>query len=271
MATLMQQLGGWIIEHGNVDVNRLKRFHDVGGRWVIPVLFGDDSQGPTNIAEIEQIKAKCAQAGVRCGGWFNGWGEPAGVIAPRFCDFAIQHRLQPFVLDLEFAYKNENAPKMPELLLECRRRMPARAIAVTSFGFFDRAMIWNGRTLTPPQSFYDLKVRAMPQHYTQYDAKYAATYCMEDLKQNGPTDFNIADPSAPGKRGVPLPYVHGVLEATGMDPVGGVAASLRKGLADLTAAKQHGFTYGFSVYTLENVSDEDFNLLAAERGKLFLV
>jgi hypothetical protein len=232
---------------------------------VVPVLLGDDSQGPTNIAEIEQIKAKCAQAGIRCGGWFNGWGEPASMLAPKVAELAIKHKLQPVVLDLEASYKDANAPKMPELLAECRKLMPARPIAVTSFGFFDRAMIWNGRTLTPPRSFYDMKVRAMPQWYPQYSPKYAADWCMDDLKTHGSTDGNIRDDTAPGKRGVPLPYVHGVVEATGVE--GTVLADV---LAQVRAAKAHGFTYGFSIYTLENVSEDDFNLLAAERGKLFL-
>jgi hypothetical protein len=263
--TLWQQLGGWIIEHGNVDVNRLKRFASVGGRWVVPVLHGDDSQGPTNRAEIETIKDKCAQAGVRCGGWFNGWGEPASELAPKIAEFAIQHKLQPVVLDLEASYKNENAPKMPELLAACRALMPKRAIAVTSFGYFDRQMIWNGRTLTPPRSFYDLKVRAMPQWYPQYDAKYAADWCMQDLRDNGASDGNIADNTAPGGRGVPLPYVHGVVEVTGVE--GTVLSNV---LSQVRAAKQFGFTYGFSIYTLENVPEDDWALLAAERGKLFL-
>jgi len=94
---------------------------------------------------------------------------------------------------------------------------------------------------------------------------------MEDLKLNGPLDGNIRDDSAPGKRGVPLPYVHGALECTGMDEVNGVAADLAKGLAQLRAAKAHGFTWGFQIYTLENVQGVDWDLLAAERGRLFLV
>jgi hypothetical protein len=267
----MQQLGGWVIEHGNVDVNRLKRFYSVGGRWIIPVTIGDDSQGGRNMAEIDAIKAKCAASGIRCGMWANGWGEPAEELAQRIADFAIPHKLNPVVLDLEATYKNENAPKMPELLKACRAKMPNKTIAVTSFGFCDRQMIWNGRTLSPPQSFYDLGVRFIPQHYPQYDPKYAAEWCMKDLKANGPHDFNIKDKSAPGQRGVPLSYVHGVIEFTGMDAVNGVAADLDKGLADLTKAKAHGFTFGFSVYTLENCGEDEWAKLAAQRGKLFLV
>lgn len=276
MATIFQQLGAFVIDTENVDLNRLKRFNAVGGRWVVPILRGDDVAAPRNLATIDEFRAKCVQAGIRCGIWANGWGEPADVVVEEVAQIAYGHKLGPVMWDLEAPYKAPNEAKLPILLQKARQRMPGKSQIVTSFGFLDRQMLWNGRTLSPPMSYYDLGVRFSPQHYTQYDAKYAATYCMKDLRDNGATDFNIADPTAPGGRGVPLSYVHGCIECTGMDPVNGVAADFTKGLADLTAAKQFGFTYGFQIYTLENMPwsetiEGDWLRLANERGKLFLV
>lgn len=276
MATIWQQLGAFIIDCENVDLSRLKRFHAVGGRWVVPILRGDDSTAPRNLATIDGFRAKCVEAGIKCGIWANGWGEDPDIIVAETAKIAEDHKLGPVMFDLEAPYKAPNEAKLPILLQKARVRMPGRGICVTSFGFLDRQMLWNGRTLSPPKSYYDLKVRFSPQHYTQYDAKYSAVYCMSDLKANGASDFNIKDSTAPGGRGVPLSYVHGCIECQGMDPVNGVAADFAKGLADLTAAKAHGFTYGFQIYTLENMPwseqiEGDWLRLANERGKLFLV
>lgn len=269
--TIWQQLGAWVIETGNVDLNRLKRFYSIGGRWVVVILIGDKDSAPRNLNDLARFKADCATAGIKCGLWANGWGEDAAILAKQVSDMAYYFKLNPVVLDLEQAYKAPNEAKLPPLLKECRRLMPGKSIGVTSFGFLDRAMIWNGRTMTPALSYYDLKIRFLPEHYTQYDIKYSAVYCMKDLKENGATDGNIMDATAPGGRGVPLGYVHGCIEVTGIDTVNGVAADLAKGLADLTAAKQYGFTFGFQVYTLENVNEEEWDMIAAHKGKLFLV
>ena len=265
MSTVWQRLGAFVYSIDNCDLNRLRHFHSIGGRWVVPVLIGDKATGPDNRAQLAQFKANCAAAGVRCGLWANGFGEPAAELAAEVAALAKGQNLSPVILDLEAPYKRENAPKMPELLAAVRKLMPTRLLGVSSYGFCDREMIWNGRTLDPPRSFYDMRVRFLPQWYYVYDAKYEPDWCMEDLRDNGATDGNIADASAPGGRGVPLPYVHGTLEVTGVED-----SSLAVGLAMLRDARVYGFTYGFSIYTLESMPDADFELLAAERGKLFL-
>jgi hypothetical protein len=266
MATVWQQLGAWVVESGNVDYNRMKDFYDCGGRWVAPILYNDDSSGPRNRADLPRFKRDATKAGLRVAFWANCFGENPDVLVSDIASYAEEQKIGPILLDCEFAYKDitGNAEKLPILLKKMRARMPAKSIGVTSFGFCDRAMIWNGRTLVPMQSFYDLKIRFLPQWYYVYDGKYAADASMEDLMLYGATDANIRDLTAPGGRGVPLPYVHGAIEVTGVEQ-----SSLALGIEQIKAAKQFGFTRGFSVYTLDSMPPEDFGLLAAERGKLF--
>ena len=264
MAFSWRQLGAFVQTAGNVLDSHLDGFAAAGGKWLVPVLVNDQSVAADNRQRLADLKERCAKRGIIVGLWANGFGEDPLELASQVVALAKGRSLWPVVFDLEASYKDENAPKLPATLSYARDLMPTRPIGVSSYGYADRAMIWNGRTLDPPRSLYDLRVRWLPQHYYLYDGKYAADWAMADLKANGATDGNIADPDAPGGRGIPLSYAHGTLEVTGVE-----GHDLATGLAQLRAAKAYGFSYGFSIYVLERTSDADFALLAAERGRLF--
>lgn len=61
-------------------------------------------------------------------------------------------------------------------------------------------------------------------------------------------------------------YVHPTFEATGLE-----GSSLAEEIGWLAPAKAYGFTAGWSYYALENAPAGDVALLAAQRGKTFLV
>lgn len=266
MAISWRKLGAFVADTQAVDENQLRKFKECGGQWVVPVTYGDSSTGPTNIEKLPQFKKKCQDAGLYCGIWFNGWGGDIGEMCAPVAAKAKELSLQPVVADLEGEwFKNANAHRFPEVLKELRRLMPHRPIMASTTGFPDRAMIWNGRTLTPPQSLEDLKIKWGPQWYYLLDGKFAADWSMKDLKDNGKTDFNIADPTAYGGRGIRMYNTHGTLYVTGIEN-----HSLATGIAQVRAAKAHGFSMGFSIYVLERTIDSDFALLAAEKGRLFV-
>jgi hypothetical protein len=267
MATIWQQLGAFVVTVENLSNEALDRFAQAGGRWIVPVTFGDSSSGPYNVELLPSLKARARARGITTGIWVNGWGEePSELVSPTR-KLAEELALRPVIFDLEGAdYKNENAPKFPAMLQEARRQMPGRAIGASTTGFADRAMIWNGRTLVPPKSLYDLKVRWLPQWYYRDDGKFRADWSTNDLRENGPTDGNIRDVGAPGNRGIPLPYVHGTLYVTGV-----YEHSLAEGIEDVRRAKGVGFSWGFSIYPLERATESDFDLLATVRDELFLV
>lgn len=274
MATRWQQLGALVATARNVDDERLKKFAQVGGRWIAPVVYGDDSSGPWNLANLSPLKARASSLGIATGGWFNCWGGDPVVDARNIARIVRDHQLKLVILDLEAPYKYPDGQPhlMPLLLWELRKLLPVGTIpiGVTSYGKVDRAMIWNGRTLDPPQSFYDLRIRFLPQWYSFIygtDASYRPDMAMLDLKENGASDFNIMDPTAPGGRGIPLSYVHGLLEATGLE-----GSSLEDEIFWLRrACRLFGYTFGWILYLLENVSEPDWPLIEAERGKTFLV
>lgn len=265
MATLWQRLGAFSVEVAAISPEQIKKFAEVGGHTIIPVVFGEDYMEEPNQKHLPRLKELCAPYKIKVGGWFNCWVEDEKELADRITALTKKFQLSPVVLDLEYGYKDQYAHKMPRLLKELRTRMPVRAMAVTSYGYLDRGMIWNGRTLDPPQSFYALGVRYIPQWYYRYDGRYWPSWCMKDLKFNGPWDGNILDNEAPNRLGVPLSYVHGLLMATGVED-----HSLKEGIADLYLAQHYGFTKGFFVYTLERMPEEDFKHLAAVRGIFYL-
>lgn len=275
MPTIWEQLGAWVYSAENLSQEHVVKFHAAGGRWLTPLLHGDKGEvdgydlnrEELNLTLLPKIKSWCGPLGVRVGMHANGFGEDPKQLAAIVAQKAYAHKLNPVWLDLEAAYQHPqgNAALMPITLKEARLAMPAKSLGVSSFGFADRGMIWNGRTLSPKQSLYDLKIRWGPQWYYKYAAHYAADECMRDLKEHGATDGNIADATAPGGRGIPLPYAHGVVELTGVE-----GHELSVAIEQMRRAKQFGFRFGFSIFPLERCPDSDYDLLRSVRGELFL-
>lgn len=265
-------LGAWVQTVENLSNHHLDKFASIGGRWIAPVLWNDQASAPRNRELLPSLIQRAHARGIRVGAWINGFADPPAQLAAE-ADAIVRPNgpsMAPVIFDFEQHYKDANAPLMPETLAEFRKLMPTRPTAVTSFGYADRAMIWNGRTLSPPASFYDQKVRWIPQWYYGWDGKYAADWSMADLKTFGAHDFNIRDADAPGGRGIPLGYAHGVFYVTGIhDPPTAPPHELAVALEQLKRAKAAGFTFGFSIYVLERTPDEDFARLAGVRGTLY--
>lgn len=265
--TVWQQLGGMVQTLENLSSWHLDRFTEVGGRWVAPVIYNDEHSGPTNLALLSDLQRRANARGLRVGGWFNGrgyWDTEAD--ADRIASLAKLYGLNPVILDLELEYKHPegHAYLMPLLLKAVRKRLPLPVeIGVSSYGWADRGMIWSD----PMQSYslWRLAIRFMPQWYYRYDGRYAPQWCMKDLKERGHLDENVRDPKNPYGRGIPLSFAHGSVSCVeGHD--------LAEGLRLLKLAQElYGFTWGFNAYTLENCWSREFDLLRAQRNKLFLV
>lgn len=267
--TIWQCLGGLVYTGANLAESTLDAFAGVGGKWIAPVVYNDDAAGPRNLELLPHLHELCAARGIRLGGWFNGTGGDPLKDAAAIAELAGKHGLELAILDLEAAYHypDGNADLQPRLVAELRRLRPALELGVSTNGL-DSSAIWNGRILEPPRSFYDLRIRALPQCYSSYylrDGHTAPDQIMKWLKANGHLDGNFADATAPNGRGVPLSYVHPTIEATGVE-----GSQLADELLRLELARVYGLTPGFSLYTLERVPSADWPRLAAVRGRLYL-
>lgn len=281
MSTRWQRLGAFVVTAGDVGDDRLARFAASGGRWVAPVIYGDRSTGPVNLDRLEHDKERAKEHGIETWGWFNCFGGPAEQDAAAIAEIVRQHKLPVAILDLEIAYQypQGNAGLMVELVYSLRKKLPNTGIGVSTNGM-NNAMVWNGGAGHPERSFRALNIRAMPQWYTwewkgdtapidQGQPPRAGDVRpdknMRWLQMNGATEGNFAIPTG-NHRGLPGSYVHGTLECTGLE-----GSSLAEELGWLHAAQRYGYTMGWSIYDLENTPDGDFTLMAAERGKTFLV
>ncbi len=279
--TRFQQLGAFVNNIGNCTNHFLDHFSNAGGRYVHPLLLqldGPDRPQPVpqpdpaveNLKAIAQFQDRCLQRGIACGIEAVGWGGDAVLNAMAIANVVHQWNLGPIMLNLEasYQYPEGNSALMPQLVRAVRVLCPGRAIFVSTNGM-NSASIWNGRTLTPPQSFYDLGIRVSPQWYSHYynqDNHYLPKNQMKWLRENGATDFNFKDISGASGRGLPNSYVHGTLEVTGLE-----GSSLEQELDDLHEAQDYGHGMGWIMYDLENTPDSDWPLIVAEQGISFLV
>ncbi len=274
--TLWQNLGGWIDTGANVG-DKVAKFAGVGGKWAVVVIYRDDAAGPWNRDHFEDtLRPECNHHGVLLGGWCNGFGGDPAEDAAGISALVKQFGLKLVILDLESAYQwpGGDATLAPRLCEELRNRHSDLEIGLTTNGF-NNSGIWNGRSLKSGRSMWDLRVRIIPQAYDAYyqvDGSTRPDTVMKWLKEQGPTDQNMARKGKPS-RGVPLSTVHFVVEATGLDVgvvPGSTGSHLVVELADLAVAKKYGLTPGLSYYLIENAPDPDWSLLAAVRGKLYL-
>lgn len=268
--TIWQQLGAFVITVQNLSDWHLDKFRDAHGSWIVPVVYGDNASGPWNRDHLADLKLRCAHRGIKVGGWFNGWGAEPKLDASAITQVAAQNNLTLLILDLESPYQWPGGEPglMPSLVRELRVLNPKADIAVTT-NAMTNAMIWNGRTLAVPLSFYDLGIRVIPQWYSWLyykDNAYLPARQMQWLRDVSPNDGNFRDNNASktAHRGLPLSFVHGVLETTGLE-----GASLSDELARVAEAKQFGYTTGISIYSLENAPQGDFDLLHQYYGKLY--
>jgi hypothetical protein len=273
MITYWQGLGAFVYTGKNLGIKHLDKLKSCGSQrpWICLVIYNDEVAGDSNRFLLPGIKAWCKVRGISVFGWYNGTGgdpyEDARAIAGLHTNLA----LDGIILDLEAAYHypEGDANKMPYMLSALRKQLPTVEIGVST-NSMNSSMIYNGRVLTPKQSFYDLRVRCLPQWYSSYYAKNDSERPqaqMQWLKANGSSDFNFRDDNAKTTsfRGLPLSYVHGTLEVTGLEN-----SDLAQEISDCVAAKVYGLTPGISIYTLENTPDSDFDVLARHKGEMFL-
>lgn len=264
--SIWQQLGAYVAAGKNLSTHHLDQFAKVGGKWIVPVLYGDDADGPWNRDNIERMKADAGARGIKVGGWFNCWGGGAETDATNIAAIVNAHNLDPVILDLEasYQYPHGNFAVLPYLMKAVRNHLPTKNLCISTNGLND-SMIWNGRPLK--ESARRLGYRVSPQWYNSpnYSGCWTDPVCnMKWLKEEGYKD-NLYDPYYANKRAVALSYVHPVLEPTGVE-----GSTLWAELNRLAMAKTYGFTTGFQLYLLERVPDEDWPIVAARRGTLYL-
>lgn len=266
MTSVWQQLGGLVYTGRDLSREQVEKFKAVGGRWVAPWLYQDDAVAGEN----RRLLGLWHSWGVAVGGCMNCTGGSPADDARNIAQLATELELAVVILDLEspYQYPEGDSTLMPELVRALRARLPKVELCVSTNGLND-ASIWNGRTLKPPRSFYDLGVRVSPQWYNA--PRYAGS-CWADpvcnmrwLKEHGHTDPNFRDPDQRYKRGVPLSFVHPSVEPTGVE-----GAELAGELAHVWEARQYGFTTGLNLYALERTPDADWPLLERWRGRLWL-
>lgn len=270
--TRFQQLGAFVGDWNGISESHLHKFASAGGRWIVPLLaqlgYPDDHDPAAqhNLAVIDGIIEACHEHGIAVGGWFNGWAKDAAADAKQVSSIMHGHKFDgPICLDLEAAYQwpDGNPQALPALVSQVRRLHPTRGIIVSTNSPND-SIIVNGGQLGHTQSFQALGVRLAPQWYPWMGMWGDPPASMHWIEAHGNED-NWKDPYGPQGRAVPKSYVHGTLE------VNLEGATLAPQIERLRAAKIYGYTTGFSIYLLESCTDSDFTLLAAERGKLFLV
>ena len=264
-----QQLGAFVATGQNVNDERLDRFADAGGRWIVPVLYGDDASGPWNRANIESLKARAAARGIRTGIWAacHG-GDPVKLIADVKA-FSDRYNLAPIVLNAEGPYQLNT--ELAKLMAEARKAWPLGTKAIGhSTNSLNDSQVYNGRKGTYPpkpgeQSFRDQNIHVLPQWYSWVPSPWQhADQNMKWLHEEGMLD-NLRDEGYTDKRAVAKSQVHGTLEVTGLE-----GASLRQSIEEVMIAQaKYGYGLGISIYTLENAPDEDFALLKSQKGVLF--
>jgi hypothetical protein len=270
--TIWQQLGAKIYTGANLTDTTIEAFKGVGGAWVTATIYNDTNVEDANRALIPEWRSK----GLVVGGMFNGLGGDPHADAANIAALVAEYTLPIVILDLEgpYQYPEGDATLMPILVQELVRRLgpvrPGFQLAVNTNGL-NNSMIWNGRTLlpvSPRQSFWRLGVRVEPQWYNApiYEQTWAdPVYAMTWLAANQPLDSNFHDPTQQFGRAVPLSFVHGCFEFTGVE-----GADLATALPRAVEAQAHGFTKGISLFPLERAPASDWPILAQHRGQLYL-
>lgn len=268
--SIWQRLGAFLYSGENLREDTLRLFAKAGGAWIAPVVIHDDAAGPWNVAHLDELRLRFADQGIQTWCWFVGRGGNPVKDAQLVGDMVNGHGLTGCILNLEaeYQYPTGDPNLMPLLVKELRKRQPTLPIAVSTNGL-NSASIWNGRTLTPISSFYDLGIRVAPQAYSAYYSKDGHTrpdYVMQWLKDHEHTDGNFRDVDAPYQRSVPLSYVHFTVEASGIE-----GSDLADEIHWLRVAQRIApGMIGYSLYTLERMPAGDWPLIAATRGSLYL-
>jgi hypothetical protein len=269
-----QYLGAWVVNIDAISDAALDRFHSIGGRWVVVVLYNDDASGPKNRELIDNFKLRCYTRGIAVGMWANGEGGNPVDDAEAIAEFASDHGLYPIIVDCEGPYQwpGGNPQLLPQLLLELRKHFPlgTRPIGHTTNSPND-SQIYNGRVGPTSQptdlSHRDLGVRVLPQWYNSpvygQGQWTRADETMAWLKTDGMKD-NLHDSGYTDGRAVPLAWFKGVFEVTGLE-----SAVLATALPLCKDAKVSGYDFGASLYTLDNIPDEDYATMAQYRGVLY--
>lgn len=283
MATRWQQLGAFVNNIDGVTDQHMIDFARIGGKWIVPLLvqlgYSDDHDPScvNNMNGLEAFKARCEHFGISCGGWFNGWaggeqGTSAAQDAEKVASIVRAHNLGPIVLDLEAAYQHPGGSpgELPKLIYELRSRIKTREIAVSTNSPND-SMMWNGHAVYPDYraSMRRLNIKLLPQWYNSpnYGQGVWMTphQTMQWIQAHGMED-NWFDPTYINERAIPMSFVHGTLEVTGLE-----GSDLAGEIDSLKQAKQFGYSFGFSVYVLEKMPYEDFQKIEQQKGKLYLV
>ena len=263
-------LGAFVYTAQNLTDAQLNSFRAIGGSWICPVIYGDDAAGPWNVKNLTRLQNRAQTIGLEVAGWFNVTNDkPVGTDVTNIAKIVKNYHLPLAIVDAELAYQYP-APGcmvLPELMQKLRAQLPATDLMLSSLGPND-AYIYNGKTLTPQRSMYDLGWRHAPQWYSGYynrDGNTTPQARMKWLKENASKNENIRDATAPNGRGLPLSYIHPTTEATGMEN-----SNLQQELEDIKQSQLYGMTAGISYYTLEKAPPGDMQLLRKYKGVLYI-
>jgi hypothetical protein len=263
-----QNLGAFIATAQNVDDARLDRFAAAGGRYILPILYGDAATGPWNLANIASLKARALARGIHTGIWVGCHGQDPTTMMAEVKAIVDEHKLACVVLNAEAEYQLNT--QMAHLVDAARKAFPlgSRALAVSTNSMND-SQVYNGRKGGYPapvgQSFRAKNIHVLPQWYSWVPSPFMhADSSMKWVHEEGMLD-NWLDTKYADKRAVAKSQIHGTLEVTGLE-----GASLTQSLTEVSKAKAlYGYGLGISIYTLENAPASDFALLKAQKGVLF--
>lgn len=263
-----QQLGAFIATGQNVSDSHLDKFAAVGGKWVIPVLYGDDAGGVWNRANITSFQARCRARDIRVGLWASCHGGDPVKMIREIDAFVKAHKIPFVVLNAEGAYQLNT--ELAKLMREARKTWPKGTLAIGhSTNSMNDSQVYNGRIGGAPapgeQSFRDQNIHVLPQWYSWVPGPWQhADQNMAWVTSDGMLD-NWRDEGYADKRAVAKSQIHGTLEVTGLE-----GASLKQSIEEcLRAKRDHGLVKGISIYNLENTPEGDWALLKAQRGVLF--
>jgi len=268
--TLWQGLGAFCANAPNLGSDALDRFQAAGGSWICFVLYNDSANAEHNQDVMPTMKAELAKRGIAACGWYNYFGDDPETFADDTCNLHKAWGLTLAIFDCEDAVVGNT--KLARLTKEIAKRFLPNTVGISTNQLND-SVVWNGRIEGEAPglwlSAHALGIRVLPQWYIA--PRYAGSTWtdpvanMKWLSGPGGTSDNLLDSKAKNKRAVPLSYVHGTGEVTGLED-----ADLDMFLGRCKLAQQYGLTKGISLYLIENAPASDFDLVNRYRGDLYV-
>jgi hypothetical protein len=151
-------LGAFVNTGENLTDEQLDKFAWAGGKWIAPVLYGDDAAAPWNVKNITKLQNRANARGLEVAGWFNVFNDkPVSMDVKNISAIVKNYKLPLAIVDAEHAYQYPapGCQVLPELMQKLRQALLYTDLQLSSLGP-NNAYIYNNRNLSPQKSMYNL-------------------------------------------------------------------------------------------------------------------